>query len=140
MKTKHLLSIAFAATFVCAQLSFGQERFAPVVGGQRIDASLFTTYFLDTADTNVTWIVCGSTENTSGCYGSGNLGPFGKVGALLEGNPKTNVATNTVTRSIYVVDIASGGTQNAVVLYVYTKTDMITPDFDTVNVTLSNTA
>ncbi len=42
-----------------------------------------------------------------------------------------------VTRAIYVLDIASGGT--GVVLNVYTKTDMVTPDFDTVQVTLSKT-
>src|SRR5207244_5175156 len=62
-----------------------------------------------------------------------------KVGALLEGDPKVNLNTNTVTRAIYVVDIASGTNQNEVVLDVYTKTDAITTDFDTITVTLDRT-
>jgi len=57
----------------------------------------------------------------------------------MEGNPKTDLGTNTVTRAIYVLDIASGSNLNGVVLSVYTKTDTITPDFDTVTVTLSKT-
>jgi hypothetical protein len=101
------------------------------------DSTLFTTYSLDVAHTSVSWLVCGSTQQTSGCYASGNLGPFGKVGALLEGNQWS--ITNTVTRSIYVLDIATGSNQNGVTLYVYKKIDIITPSFDTVSITLSNT-
>jgi hypothetical protein len=130
MKTKIALQMLFATTIViCADLSYGSA----------LDATLYTTYGLNTTGTNVSWTVCGSTQNTSGCYGAGNLGPFGKVGALLEGNPKTDLTTNTVTRAIYVVDIASGSNFNEVVLYAYTKKDAITPDFDTVTVSLSKT-
>lgn len=104
-----------------------------------IDSTLFTNYFPNMADSVLTWIVCGSTSGSSGCYGSGTLGPFGKAGAIIEGYPTTDLSTNTVTRSIYVVDTAAGTNQNAVTLYVYTKTDMISPSFDMVTVTLSNT-
>ena len=83
--------------------------------------------------------MCGSLPGSSGCYGSGTLGPFGKVGAMLEGEPKTDRIANTVTRAIYVLDPASGPNQNEVVLYVYTKVDTITTDSDTVTVTLSQT-
>jgi hypothetical protein len=100
------------------------------------DVTLFTTYTLDSLDQNVSWIVCGSTASSSGCYASGSLGPFGRAGALLEGNPSVNLSTNTVTRAIYVVDIASA---NGVVLYVYKKTDAVSSSFDTVTVTLSKT-
>ena len=91
------------------------------------------------AHTIVDWNVCGSLPGSSGCYGSGTLGPFGRIGALLEGEPKTDRNANTVTRAIYVLDYASGPNQNEVVLYVYTKVDTITTDSDTVTVTLSQT-
>jgi hypothetical protein len=103
------------------------------------DATLFTTYSMFNNFTTVNWVVCGSTQQTEGCYASGSLGPFGKIGAMIEGNPKTNLKTNTVTRFIYVLDVASGGNQNEVQLYVYKKTDAVTPSSDTVTVTLSKT-
>lgn len=139
MRTKIVLPVVVATTLICANVSYGQNSPAPAASGSPIDATLFTTYTIDSAHTNVSWLVCGSTQNTSGCYASGNLGPFGKVGALMEGNPKTDLSTNTVTRAIYVLDIASGSNLNEVELSVYTKTDTITPDFDTVSVTLSKT-
>lgn len=103
------------------------------------DATLFTTYSLSSLDQTVFWDVCGSTALTGGCFASGSLGPFGKAGALMEGNPSVDLNTNTVTRAIYVVDIASGGGGNGVVLYVYKKTDTVSSTFDTVTVTLSET-
>jgi hypothetical protein len=33
-----------------------------------IDSTLFTTYESN-GNTNITWVTCGSTTNTSGCYG-----------------------------------------------------------------------
>jgi len=134
MNTKTIPQVVLAATLLCASVTDGQERATPAAP---IDATLFTSYFFDSTRTTPTWITCGSTQNTSGCYGSGTLGPFGKIGAMLEGNPRTNVSTSTVTRAIYVLDVAAGANQDQVVLNVYTKTDVITPDFDTVTVTLS---
>jgi hypothetical protein len=103
------------------------------------DATLSTKYTIDSTHTSVGWSVCGSTQQTVGCYASGSLGPFGKIGAMIEGNQSTNLSTNTVTRDIYVLDVASGSNLNGVELYVYTKTDTVTPSFDTVSVTLSKT-
>jgi hypothetical protein len=140
MKTTIVFPMVVATTVICASLSYGQEEQVPAVpAATPPDATLFTTYTMDLAHTSVGWSVCGSLPNSSGCYGSGSLGPFGKVGALLEGEPKVDLSMNTVTRAIYVVDIASGTNQNEVVLDVYTKVDSITPDFDTVTVTLSRT-
>jgi YD repeat-containing protein len=102
------------------------------------DATLFTTYTIASGHTGVGWVVCGSTQLSEGCYSSGNLGPFGKVGALVESNPSTN-SNGTVTRSIFVLDVASGSKANGVTLYVYKKTDTVTAASDTVNVTLSKT-
>jgi hypothetical protein len=128
-----------ATTLICASLSYGQEGSVPAAPAAVIDATLYTRYNTDIAHTTVNWNVCGSLPGSSGCYGSGSLGPFGQIGALLEGEPKTDRIANTVTRAIYVLDYKSGPNQNEVVLYVYTKVDTITTDSDTVTVTLSQT-
>jgi hypothetical protein len=111
----------------------------PAAPAAAIDATLYTRYNMDSAHTSVNWNVCGSLAGSSNCYGSGSLGPFGRVGALMEGEPKTDRNAHTVTRPIYVLDTGSGPNQNGVVLYVYTKVDAITTDSDTVTVTLSQT-
>jgi hypothetical protein len=102
-----------------------------------IDATLYTTYSVSSGDQNVSLIVCGSLPGSGGCYGSAYLGPFGKIGALLEGNPSTK--GNTVTRAIYVLDIATGTKGTDVALSIYKKTDTISSSFDTVAVTLFKT-
>jgi hypothetical protein len=96
------------------------------------DSTLYTTY--SGTPTSVSWIVCGSTEESEGCYGSGKLGPFAGVGAILEGNP--SVSGDVVTRAIYIVD---SGDESDVQLYVYKKTDTVTSSSDTVDVTLAKT-
>ena len=96
------------------------------------DSTLYTTY--SGSLTNVSWLVCGSTAETEGCYASGSLGPFIGVGAMLESSPSTK--GNVVTREIYVVD---SGSADSVKLYVYKKTDTVTSETDTVVVTLART-
>jgi hypothetical protein len=96
-----------------------------------LDSTLFTTYTVNSPFQNVAFTVCGSLPQSSGCYGGGSLGPFNKVGALLEGIPSTK--GNVVSRAIYVVDAGDATVQ----LYAYKKTDTITASFDTVNVTLA---
>ena len=105
--------------------------------GAPLDGTLFTSYYFFSSYQDLGWVVCGSTAESSGCYASGILGPFGKIGVLIEGNPSTNLTTGTVTRYIYVVDVASGSGGNGVVLYVYKKKDTITSSSDTVTVTLT---
>jgi hypothetical protein len=100
-----------------------------------LDSGLYTNYTIDSVLQNLTWIVCGSTQGTSGCYVSGNLRPFGKIGTLIEGYASTQC--NLVTRFLYVEDAAVGGT--AVSLFVYKETDTITTSGDTINVTLTKT-
>jgi hypothetical protein len=104
-----------------------------------IDSTLFTTYTMDTKDTNLNWVVCGSTQTTEGCYGSGSLGPFGRVGAIIEGNPSQNSEKGTVTRDIYILDVAYGSSGDGVELYVYKKVDTVTSSDDTISVTLFKT-
>src|SRR5437667_2157263 len=137
MRTRIVFPTVVAATLICASLSYGQA--AAVPAATPIDATLYTRYHTDPNQTIIDWNVCGSLPGSSGCYGSGSLGPFARIGGVMEGEPKTDLIANTVTRPIYLVDIASGPNQNEVVLYVYTKVDTITTDSDTVTVTLSQT-
>lgn len=95
------------------------------------DSTLYTNYF--GSPTAITWIVCGSTSETEGCYGAGTLGPFVGVGAILEGQP--SVSGDVVTRAIYVVDSGADPVQ----LYVYTKSDTVTASGDSISVVLTNT-
>jgi hypothetical protein len=125
-------SLLFALTMITP--SVAQTAGAPPAPP---DSTLFTTYSLYSNDTTVDWIVCGSTQETEGCYASGSLGPFGRVGALLEGNPL--VKGSTVTRAIYVLDAGAGSSGSGVELYVYTKTDTVSAETDTVKVTLTKT-
>lgn len=132
-----MILLVFSPTApVCAQATSGSPD-ATTSGPP--DATLFTNYHLNTGYTSVSWSVCGSTQQSFGCYSSGGLGPFGKVGALMEGSASTNLSTNTVSRAIYVLDIASGSNLTGVTLYVYKKTDTVTPTYDTASVTLSKT-
>ena len=113
--------------------------FATSTQGDPIDSTLFTTYTLGSNNTSVYWLVCGSTTESDGCYGDGTMGPFGEVGALLEGSPSYDDTTGTVTRAIYVVDVASGNNSAGVDLYVYKKTDVIFSTNDNVTVLLKDT-
>lgn len=131
MRTSRLLVIL--STALLALINAG------ALHASALDSTLYTTYSINTAHTGVNWIVCGSTQGSSGCYSSGSIGPFGKVGAIMEGNPSTNLAKGTVTRNIYFLDIASGTGANGVVLFVYKKVDTISSTYDSVIVTLSKT-
>src|SRR5436305_14200307 len=88
LKTRILFPTVVATTLICASLSYGQEGGVPAAPAAVIDATLYTRYSTDIAHTTVNWNVCGSLPGSSGCYGSGSLGPFGRVGALMEGEPK----------------------------------------------------
>lgn len=98
------------------------------------DSTLYTTFTINSSFSTVNWITCGSTQESDGCYGAGGLGPFNKVGALMEGN--STFKGDVVTRAIYVVD---SGNATDVQLYVYKKTDTVTAGGDTVSVTLAKT-
>jgi hypothetical protein len=98
---------------------------------------LFTNYFFGTGATSVNLVVCGAVDGSSGCYGSADLGPFGHVGAVIEGKPKPRRG-NIQVRDLYVVDDAAGhGTD--VTLDVYQETITAEPPFATVSVTQTNT-
>jgi hypothetical protein len=104
-----------------------------------IDSTLFTIYTLGSTGTYINFSVCGSLPGTSGCYGSGILGPFGRVGAMIERNPTSDVKASTVTRYIYVLDVAYGSSGNQVALYIYKKVDTINGGDDAVTSSLFKT-
>lgn len=125
-RNPRLLSAAALISFAMALPVQAQKTSTPP------DSTLYTTY--SGTPTSVSWSTCGSTEESEGCYGSGKLGPFAGVGAILEGNP--SVKGDVVTRAIYIVD--SGDASN-VQLYAYKKTDTVTSSNDSVEVTLAKT-
>lgn len=98
------------------------------------DSSILTTYGFQ-ADQTVSYLVCGNTELTGGCFAQGSIGPFGRVGALLEGFPA--IEGNIVTHRIYVLDLGGGSTGTDVLLWIYTKTDTVSDSSDTVTVKLT---
>ncbi|HEY2344284.1 MAG TPA: hypothetical protein VGH80_00225 [Xanthomonadaceae bacterium] len=98
------------------------------------DSNLFATYTFDSTYTTAGVLVCGSVPGSDGCYGSGTMGTFGRIGALVEGGPTVNTTTNTVTRLVFVIDQAVGG-GSGVSLVVYRLTEAIAAPDATISVT-----
>lgn len=109
----------------------------PAMAAGPIDAGLYTTYSFYNGFVNVDWVVCGQTHGWYGCYSSGRLGPFGNVGAVMEGAPSTK--GNMVKRALYIVDVGTGSGVNTIKLYIYKKVDTIAPPNDSVTITLTKT-
>ena len=106
----------------------------PAMANTPVDSTLFTTYMLGPSSQQINYLVCGSTEESEGCFTSGEIGPFGRVGAIIEG--KARESGDVVTREVYVIDTASGTGANGVTLSVYRKTDTVTASDDSVEVSL----
>ena len=111
---------------------------APALANTPVDSTLYTTYILGPASQQIGYFVCGSTQESGGCFASGEIGPFGRVGAIIES--EASESGDVVTRYIYVVDTASGASADGVTLSVYKKTDTVTASFDTVVVTFVRSA
>jgi len=99
------------------------------------DAGLYTGYVFSGSYSSVSFFVCGSVPGSSGCYGSGSLGPFGHAGAMLESGART--VGNAVSHTIYVVDVAGGASGTDVVLYRYLLTNTVQPPYDSVTYKLT---
>jgi len=114
---------------------------AAVLGGPAVaaapESTLFTTYTVDSTLQSATWSMCVSSGETAGCRSSGMLGPFGLIGAMLEGRPMRD--DQSVTRDIYVLDLASASSVTGVSLYVYKKQDVVSVTGNTSTVTLERT-
>ena len=94
----------------------------------------FTTYTIQ--PTVINWITCGSTQQDSGCFGSGQFGPFGRVCAVLEGKLETHGGTSK--QPVYVMDSYAGNAAK-VALDVYRKTVITTQSTITTTFTLTKT-
>jgi hypothetical protein len=131
--TRHALalqvSLALAAVLPAAALAATSTTTLPP------DSGLFTSYSLGPSAQSVNWLVCGSTQQTEGCYDLGKMGQFGQVAAMMEGAAAVKAATGTVTREIYVCDVAAGS-GTGVTLYDYTKTDVVSATDDAATVVL----
>ncbi len=100
-------------------------------------SNLYTSYSL-TNPNEISWVTCGATSVSEGCYGSGSLTKLSNACAVLEGPLQvvTNTATEySVTRRLYVLN--AGTAKNSAVLNVYKKTDTVANGYDTTTITLS---
>ncbi len=124
MKSPRFRSFSAVLAFL---LAFGST---PALCASNPDAGFLTTYSVrgTSSPVFVDWVVCGNfPDGAGGCFGAGGFGPLGALGALLESPPKT--VGHVVTRSVYVLDTASGNAANGVTLYVYKKSDTIVEPF-----------
>lgn len=121
-----MLSRVRAWLLTCAFMLIGATSlvFPASAHSAPLDANVVSSYTPLT--TSVMWHAWGKNSGQSG----GNLGPFNRACAILEGAPSTNA--NVMTRSVYVLD-AGNGNVNTVVLNVFTRTDTITTSGDTTN-------
>jgi hypothetical protein len=132
MRLFHCLALSAVFSFAAAATIGSAHAAAP-------DADFYTSYSFFGGSQSVDYLVCGATPLGEGCDGGGNIGPFGRVGCMIEGVAAT-VSGNAVTRAIYIVDVNSGKTGNGVTLYRYLKTDTVdSEDDDSVSVVLTNT-
>lgn len=110
---------------------------AALAGGPAPDANLYTTYQVSPDHTSLSWITCGATAQSSGCYGSGSIGPFERLCAVLQGAPVVN--GSKVVRRIYALD-AGTAAGAAPVLYEYVRTETVSPSYDAASVVLKRHA
>jgi len=99
--TRKTLVLAALSSFLLLAAAVPSHAQAAVAAPTAPDSTLYTTYNLygSSGAYTLNWIVCGSTQESEGCYASGKLGPFVTVGAMMEGLPM--VSGSVVTRSIY---------------------------------------
>jgi hypothetical protein len=81
-------------------------------------ASAPTSYFYSTyqrSGANILWVTCGHDATSGGCYGSGELGPFGRPCVVAAHGQR-----------VLVADADPTNTQQTL-LYVYARTESATP-------------
>lgn len=98
-----------------------------------LDSEIFTTWKFGRDGTSLSYLVCGSTKKTEGCYANGNLSPFENACAILD-VPATRV-DRVLTRDMYVLDGRTSAAE-PVLLDVYTRTDTFKKGVDRVAFTL----
>jgi hypothetical protein len=97
----HALALTFATGLACSLV--------PV----QARAQLYTTYNFSGA--GFSWITCGSTSLSEGCYGSGTVTGFGRLCAILS---DTIVGSSTSSlQRIYALDSEGNGKRDVVLHY-----------------------
>jgi hypothetical protein len=120
-------TLAHIALFLVATAPCAAEARAPL-----INANLYTTYQFASNNQALSWVTCGATQGSEGCFGSGEISPFDNICAVLEGSAK--IKGDTVTQDIYIFDKVTGKSPS-LYLDVYKKTDVITESYDTTTFT-----
>ena len=95
------------------------------------DNRLYTLYSTNQSQTQVSWLTCGRTPQSGGCYGTGILGPFADACAIVQSAP-TTPSSDTVVRYIYILDSGSG--PGGATLTAYRRTDTVTPSNDVIQI------
>lgn len=75
-----------------------------------------TTFTAANSHTSINWMTCDQDSTSSGCFGSGGLGPFTRA-CSLAGNGEGHV---------FVMD-ATGGDNISALLYIYNQSETSTP-------------
>ena len=73
----------------------------------------YTTYEVSSSHQGISWVTCGHDTQSSGCYGSGSLGPFGRACAVAGSS-----------KQVVVADAMANG-QSA--LYIYRQEESSSP-------------
>src|SRR2546430_816361 len=69
MKVKHVLRTIVVVAGLCIALTAASQ--------PPPDSTVYTTYFIDAAHTNVAWSTCGQVGGTGGCFNGGTPHPRG---------------------------------------------------------------
>jgi hypothetical protein len=99
--------ITLAAGMFCTGSAAAMAQTAP---------SNYTTY--NFSPTEISWITCGATSTSEGCYGSGTIKGFGKICAVLQDPAKSSDKSRN---NLYVLD-SDYKHQGTVALHVIRKT------------------
>jgi hypothetical protein len=95
-------------------------------------AQLYTTY--NFTPTQVSWITCGSTQGSEGCYGSGSLNGYGHLCAVLEDNDISKSGSYNSKQRLYFMDNNATG-NNDVALHVLEKKITVSDNYATTTFT-----
>jgi hypothetical protein len=98
--------------------------------------AIYTTYNFYNNNTQINWVTCGATAESSGCFGSGIISGFGNVCSVLDTIPVTK---GEVTKQLlYIFDDSFNGAKT-LTLDVYEKTDVTTSSANTTTFKLLKT-
>ncbi len=98
-----------------------------------LDSGIFTAWSFDNNGASLSYLACGSTKKSQGCYASGTLSPFEHACAILDG-PAIRQG-HVLTRDMYILDRRTSK-KNPILLDVYTRTDTFKQEGDFVAFTL----